>query len=105
MTLPLTFLRAVGLTVLCILTIYYSARILARLKRSTVVAGRIFLAGRRIKAASLMITTALLSVNIFTTTLLFEDPLIREVGRFFADLSLILIFLTLYTVYGVIRRI
>ena len=105
MTLPLTFLRAVGLTILCILTIYYSARILARLKRSTVVAGRIFLAGRRVKAVSLMITIALLSVNIFTATLLFDDPFIREVGRLFADLSLILIFLTLYTVYGVIRRI
>ena len=100
MTAPLTLLRAIILTALCILTIYYSAKILSRLRKSTVVAGRIFLAGRRIKAAGLMISMALLSVNIFTATLLLEDPFIREVGRLFADLSLILFFLTLYTVYG-----
>ena len=105
MTSPLTLLRAIILTALCILTVYYSAKILLSLRKSTVVAGRIFLAGRRIKAAGLMISMALLSVNIFTATLLLEDPFIREVGRLFADLSLILFFLTLYTVYGVIKRV
>ncbi|HDD40572.1 MAG: hypothetical protein DRN65_06085 [Thaumarchaeota archaeon] len=105
MTAPLTLLRAVVLTVLCVLTVYYSAKVLSRLRKSTVVAGRLFLAGRRVKAAGLMITAALLSVNIFTATLLLEDPFIREVGRVFADISLLLFFLTLYTVYGVIKRV
>lgn len=105
MTTPLTLLRAVALMILCVLTVYYSAKILSRLRKSTVVAGRIFLAEQHVKAAGLMISMALLSVNIFTATLLLEDPFIREVGRLFADLSLVLIFLTLYTVYGVIKRV
>ena len=87
----------------CIFILIYVIKLLRRLKRTTVVAGRLFLAVERLRKVNMAIFTALILVHMFTVTLLVENYIVREVGRYLVSLSLPFFLYGLYKLYEVVR--
>ena len=77
--------------------------LLRRLRRTTVVAGRLFLAAEKLRKVNMAIFTGLILVYMFTVTLLVENYIVREVGRYLVSLSLPFFLYGLYKLYEVIR--
>ena len=74
-----------------------------RLGRTTVVAGRLFLAAERLHRVNVAIFTGLILVYMFTVTLLVGNYVVREVGRYLVSLSLPFFLYGLYKLYEVVR--
>jgi len=87
----------------CVFTLIYVVKLLRRLRRTTVVAGRLFLAAKRLHRVNVAIFTGLILVYMFTVTLLVENYIVREVGRYLVSLSLPFFLYGLYKLYEVIR--
>jgi len=87
----------------CVFILIYVVKILRRLRKTTVVAGRLFLAVERLRKANMAIFTGLILVYMFTVTLLVENYIVREVGRYLVSLSLPFFLYGLYKLYEVIR--
>ena len=62
----------------CVLILIYVIKLLRRLGRTTVVAGRLFLAAERLRKVNVAIFTGLILVYMFTVTLLVENYVVRE---------------------------
>lgn len=99
---PIILLRTLASIILCILIVVYTVRLLRRLKKDTVVAGRIFLSIKKIEVVMFSVFIAVIFVHIFTATLLTEDYIIREIGRNLAFLSLPFFLYALYKLHEVI---
>jgi len=87
----------------CVLILIYVIKLLRRLRRTTVVAGRLFLAAEKLRKVNMAIFTGLILVYMFTVTLLVENYIVREVGRYLVSLSLPFFLYGLYKLYEVIR--
>ena len=87
----------------CVFILIYVVKLLRRLRRTTVVAGRLFLAAKRLHRVNVAIFTGLILVYMFTVTLLVENYIVREVGRYLVSLSLPFFLYGLYKLYEVIR--
>ena len=87
----------------CVLILIYVIKLLRRLGRTTVVAGRLFLAVERLRKVNMAIFTGLILVYMFTVTLLVENYIVREVGRYLVSLSLPFFLYGLYKLYEVVR--
>jgi len=96
-------LRACVSLVFCVLILIDIIKILMRLKKVTVVAGRLFLAAKKFHKVNLVILTGLILVYTFTATLLVENYIVREIGRYLVSLSLPFFFYGLHKLYEVIR--
>ncbi len=101
--LPVILLRTAASIVLCILIVAYTIKLLRRLKRGTVVAGRIFLSIKKIEVMMFSVFIAVILVHVFTVTLLAESYIIREIGRYLAVLSLPFFLYALYKLHEVIK--
>jgi len=87
----------------CVLILIYVIKLLRRLGRTTVVAGRLFLAVERLRKVNMAIFTGLILVHMFTVTLLVENYIVREIGRYLVSLSLTFFLYGLYKLYEVVR--
>ena len=87
----------------CIFILIYVIKLLRRLRRTTVVAGRLFLAVEKLRKVNMAIFTGLILVYMFTVTLLVENYVVREVGRYLVSLSLPFFLYGLYKLYEVVR--
>ena len=87
----------------CVLILIYVIKLLRRLGRTTVVAGRLFLAVERLRKVNMAIFTGLILVYMFTVTLLVENYVVREVGRCLVSLSLPFFLYGLYKLYEVVK--
>ena len=87
----------------CVLILIYVIKLLRRLRRTTVVAGRLFLAVEKLRKVNMAIFTGLILVYMFTVTLLVENYIVREVGRYLVSLSLPFFLYGLYKLYEVVR--
>jgi len=87
----------------CVLILIYVIKLLRRLRRTTVVAGRLFLAAEKLRKVNMAIFTGLILVYMFTVTLLVENYIVREVGRYLVSLSLPFFLYGLYKLYEVVR--
>ena len=87
----------------CVLILIYVIKLLRRLRRTTVVAGRLFLAAEKLRKVNVAIFTGLILVYMFTVTLLVENYVVREVGRYLVSLSLPFFLYGLYKLYEVVR--
>ena len=87
----------------CVLILIYVIKLLRRLRRTMVVAGRLFLAAEKLRKVNVAIFTGLILVYMFTVTLLVENYVVREVGRYLVSLSLPFFLYGLYKLYEVVR--
>ena len=87
----------------CAFILIYVIKLLRRLGRTTVVAGRLFLAAEKLRKVNVAIFTGLILVYMFTVTLLVENYVVREVGRYLVSLSLPFFLYGLYKLYEVVR--
>ena len=87
----------------CVSILIYVIKLLRRLRRTTVVAGRLFLAAEKLHKVNMAIFTGLILVYMFTVTLLVENYIVREVGRYLVSLSLPFFLYGLYKLYEVVR--
>jgi len=86
----------------CVFILIYVIKLLRRLGRTTVVAGRLFLAAEKLRKVNVAIFTGLILVYMFTVTLV-ENYVVREVGRYLVSLSLPFFLYGLYKLYEVVR--
>jgi len=87
----------------CVFILIYVIKLLRRLGRTTVVAGRLFLAAEKLRKVNVAIFTGLILVYMFTVTLLVENYVVREVGRCLVSLSLPFFLYGLYKLYEVVK--
>ena len=87
----------------CVFILIYVIKLLRRLRRTTVVAGRLFLAAEKLRKVNMAIFTGLILVYMFTVTLLVENYIVREVGRYLVSLSLPCFLYGLHKLYEVVR--
>ena len=96
-------MRACISLVFCVFILIDVIKLLMRLKKTTVVAGRLFLAAKKFHRVNVAMFTGLVLVYIFTATLLVENYIVREIGRYLVSLSLLFFFYGLHKLYEVIR--
>ena len=95
-------MRACISLVFCVFILIDVIKLLMRLKKTTVVAG-IFLAAKKFHRVNVAMFTGLVLVYMFTATLLVENYIVREIGRYLVSLSLLFFFYGLHKLYEVIR--
>ena len=99
----IAFMRACVSLVFCIFILIYVVKFLKRLERTTVVAGRLFLAAKKLHMVNVAMLIGLVLVHVFTVTLLVENYVVREIGRYFVSLSLPFFLYAVHELYEVVK--
>lgn len=103
---PIGLIRSIVVLALSIITLCYTYKVMMRLGRKNMTAGRIFLKEKTI--LKVFIGFFLNIFLAFVSNILFSlgvyAPIYGEIGRCTADLAVIALLYAIYLLYGVIKK-
>ena len=103
---PIGLIRSIVALALSIMTLYYTYKVMMRLRRRNMTAGRIFLKEKTI--LRVLIGFLLNILLAFVSNILFSlgayAPIYGEIGRYTADLGVIALLYAIYLLYGVVKK-